>query len=272
MKNMDAIKVLKKEFNENLNSHVFLVETDNLDACLADIKSLIKEIIKADAVTSHQIDEESFLELVVVKPIDKDIKKDQILALQERLRIKPVISEHVIYIISPADKLNEIAANKLLKTIEEPYYNTIGFLITDNSDLLLPTIKSRCEKVSMLYEDKNVADDTKEETRTFVNNIINAIEERDYLEFTRLKMEYKTLKEDMRHIENILKSYYNTACKFKGDNNLDEKLLDKLKINNSEGILIKKAQYLSQKINKLSKNMNADLLLDKIFFELKDVT
>ena len=48
--------------------------------------------------------------------------------------------------------MNDTASNKLLKTIEEPSENIIGFLLTSNIDIILPTIKSRCEILSAKYD------------------------------------------------------------------------------------------------------------------------
>ncbi|MFZ8898500.1 MAG: DNA polymerase III subunit delta' [Alphaproteobacteria bacterium] len=53
-----------------------------------------------------------------------------------------------VAIIDAADDLNISAANKLLKLIEEPPRNTILFLISHNPGRLLPTIRSRCTRVT----------------------------------------------------------------------------------------------------------------------------
>lgn len=47
------------------------------------------------------------------------------------------------------EMMNDAAANKLLKAIEEPPEKTIFFLLTENEDLLLPTIVSRCQIVQL---------------------------------------------------------------------------------------------------------------------------
>jgi len=52
-----------------------------------------------------------------------------------------------IMIIWCADKLNPAASNKLLKLIEEPPEKTFIILTTDNEELILDTIKSRCQKL-----------------------------------------------------------------------------------------------------------------------------
>ena len=54
-----------------------------------------------------------------------------------------------IGIVRFADRLGEEAANAILKTLEEPPENTLFMLLCDNPDALLPTISSRCQKLSL---------------------------------------------------------------------------------------------------------------------------
>ncbi|MBI5475530.1 MAG: DNA polymerase III subunit delta' [Ignavibacteriales bacterium] len=52
-----------------------------------------------------------------------------------------------VFIVIDADKMNDAAANALLKTLEEPHEDTLIILITEMSDALLPTIVSRCQQI-----------------------------------------------------------------------------------------------------------------------------
>lgn len=54
---------------------------------------------------------------------------------------------HRFCIIWLVEMMNKDAANKLLKSIEEPPEKTVFLLITEREDLLLPTILSRCQTV-----------------------------------------------------------------------------------------------------------------------------
>ena len=139
MGSKDFIKTITTEFNENKNSHVFLIETNDIDKCIVDIKTIIKSVINADEVTNSQIDDDSYMELITVREETGEIKKDKILELQKRINTKPILSNYKMYIIAPAELLNINSANKLLKTIEEPEEGIIGFLVTSVSkSLLLP--------------------------------------------------------------------------------------------------------------------------------------
>jgi len=52
-------------------------------------------------------------------------------------------------IVDPAEAMQESAANALLKTLEEPPDGTGFVLVTHNASALLPTIRSRCQRVRM---------------------------------------------------------------------------------------------------------------------------
>ncbi|MEE1314812.1 MAG: DNA polymerase III subunit delta' [Faecalimonas sp.] len=58
--------------------------------------------------------------------------------------IRPYSSRYKVYIIPDADLLTVQAQNALLKTIEEPPEYAVIFLLTENADSLLATIRSRC--------------------------------------------------------------------------------------------------------------------------------
>ena len=58
--------------------------------------------------------------------------------------IRPYSSKYKIYIIADADLMSTEAQNALLKTIEEPPAYAVIMLLTENAEVLLPTIRSRC--------------------------------------------------------------------------------------------------------------------------------
>ena len=58
--------------------------------------------------------------------------------------IKPYSSKYKIYIVPDADMMSVQAQNALLKTIEEPPAYAVILLLTENAEILLPTIRSRC--------------------------------------------------------------------------------------------------------------------------------
>lgn len=271
MKQEEVFNKLEKEFNENINSHVFLIETDDVERCHKEIKKLIANFIALDDEQSlHQIDEEKYLELVIVRPDGTSIKKDQILELQDRIKTKPVLSNYIFYIILSADKLNDVAANKLLKTIEEPNENVIGFMITSSLESMLPTVKSRSEILNIKFEERNI-EEIPQELFEAIDALIESIEKKDHHLFYKTKMNDNIFKDNYRIVANKIKEYYNTACGLQMGINLNKKTVTLLQNKNEPDKLLKKAEILNRLLNKLASNMNGDLLLEKIYLNLKEV-
>ncbi len=63
------------------------------------------------------------------------------------LKIIPHEGRAKVLIIDPADQMSEPAANALLKTLEEPRQGSFLFLLTAVASSLLPTVRSRCQKL-----------------------------------------------------------------------------------------------------------------------------
>ena len=80
------------------------------------------------------------------KPYDRarNIKVDQIRAMQRRLTTKPTLGDRRVVIIDPADDMEAAASNALLKSLEEPPSGTTMILVAHRPARLLPTIRSRC--------------------------------------------------------------------------------------------------------------------------------
>ena len=92
------------------------------------------------------------------------IRLGQIKEIIEFLGKKPLESERSIVIIEDIERMNESAANALLKTLEEP--NTgLFIIITQRPEKLLPTIRSRCQIVPFIRLSDH-----------HVNNIIQKLE------------------------------------------------------------------------------------------------
>ena len=66
-----------------------------------------------------------------------------------RLQFKSYESEYKITIIWQPETMNDEAANKILKILEEPWDKTLFILVSERTDLLLPTIISRTQEVAV---------------------------------------------------------------------------------------------------------------------------
>ena len=66
-----------------------------------------------------------------------------------RLSFKSFESEYKIMLIWLPETMNDEAANKILKILEEPWEKTIFLMVSERPDLLLPTIISRTQEVAV---------------------------------------------------------------------------------------------------------------------------
>jgi DNA polymerase III subunit delta' len=78
------------------------------------------------------------------KTRERDISISQIRKVQERLKYFPYELKHKFCIIKKAEKMNQEAANALLKNLEEPASDTYFILLASSIESILPTIVSRC--------------------------------------------------------------------------------------------------------------------------------
>jgi DNA polymerase-3 subunit delta' len=81
-------------------------------------------------------------------PEAQDISIDQVRTLVlARAAFPPYEGRAKVFIVRRAEELNPSAANALLKTLEEPGARTHFVLLTASGDALLPTIRSRTQRV-----------------------------------------------------------------------------------------------------------------------------
>jgi len=67
--------------------------------------------------------------------------------LIEPATMKPTQGRRRVFVIRDAERMNDEAQNALLKTLEEPPGTACLILVTSSADRLLPTIRSRCQRI-----------------------------------------------------------------------------------------------------------------------------
>ncbi len=77
----------------------------------------------------------------------KIIKIDQVRAVVNFVAQTAQQGGRKVIVVEPAEAMNRSAANALLKTLEEPAGDAFLVLITDAPGRLLPTIRSRCQRL-----------------------------------------------------------------------------------------------------------------------------
>ncbi len=87
---------------------------------------------------------------IIARPPDKQfIIIEQIRALQSDSARKTMEGRRNVFIVQGAHEMNLQAANCLLKTLEEPESDVVLLLTTPDPGLLLPTIRSRVQQISL---------------------------------------------------------------------------------------------------------------------------
>jgi DNA polymerase-3 subunit delta' len=86
-------------------------------------------------------------DVIEIDPADNQIRVEHAQEIIDEAFASPVEGDRKAIIVYEAERLNETAANKLLKTLEEPPPTALLVLVTAGADQLLPTIRSRCQRV-----------------------------------------------------------------------------------------------------------------------------
>ena len=291
---------------KNKLSHAYLIElTDSnngLDFALAISKFLLcpnhysNNDNCRDCNICHQVDNNNYIELKIIEPDGNYIKKNQVKELQENFRTESIVNNYKIYIILEAEKMNEEAANSMLKFLEEPNDGIIAILLTSNMYQVYNTIKSRCQILKMAKEKIVIDDSAKKlanylydnkeiDLELFKENINCIIDYYSYFEINKLKTIIFKNKNILQQIKNnfeidsffklsilLYKDVLNIILKKELEyfNNYEDTLKEMAKNNNQESI--------SQKINiiidlglKVKYNANQNLLLDKLVIMLAEV-
>jgi DNA polymerase-3 subunit delta' len=86
-------------------------------------------------------------DLYVLQPLGEMIRIDDVRALRHDLHMRPFEADRRVYLVLDADRMNEDAADALLKDLEEPPPYAVIVLVAAELGPLPPTILSRCQLV-----------------------------------------------------------------------------------------------------------------------------
>lgn len=103
-------------------------------------------------VQCRQVENQAHPDLIFVEP-QKDsavIKVEEIRAVIAKTTLKPYQAPAKVFVIDPAEAMNEISQNALLKTLEEPEAGTYFILLSYAPEKLLATVRSRLQTFNFL--------------------------------------------------------------------------------------------------------------------------
>ena len=86
-------------------------------------------------------------DLYLLEPLGEMIRIDDVRALRHDLHMRPFEGDRRVYLVLDADRMNEEAADALLKDLEEPPSYAVIVLVAGELGPLPPTILSRCQLV-----------------------------------------------------------------------------------------------------------------------------
>ena len=87
--------------------------------------------------------------VIGVQPPHRVVRVADIESIQSDAALRPADVRRKVYILEQAELLHPDAANRLLKTIEEPSEHVVMVLTTSDAEATLPTIVSRCQQVRL---------------------------------------------------------------------------------------------------------------------------
>lgn len=121
-----------------------------------DLRIVVPEALRAEAGLAGDDTAGSDDEGRKRKP-SREIKVDQIRSALEFSELTAGRARLKVVVVHPAEQVNAIAANALLKTLEEPP-GALRFVLSCGApQALLPTIRSRCQSVRLGLPDRRVA-------------------------------------------------------------------------------------------------------------------
>ena len=112
--------------------------------------------------------------IVLSRPLDdkgrmkKEIPIDLVRAMLSTAFIMPNEAEKKVYIIKDAGAIAPNSQGTLLKILEEPPYFDAFILITDNPNLLLETIRSRCVSINLNGEEDSISPEAREKAEKYL--------------------------------------------------------------------------------------------------------
>ena len=286
----ENLKTLISKYQENQFSHAFLIETNNITKCLNDIKEVIKNILCKEQYNSDCNTECNLCNLVatgnlpslrLIETDDTTIKKEQIMDLKKSFQSKSLYTDFNIYIIKNAEKLTKSSANTMLKFLEEPDGQVIGFFITENKESLLETIRSRCQAYTAIYETDNlseelhISDEEYEKYLDLIQNYVKLLETNPNMCLVNnKKLVLSILKErvELEMFFKIIFKIYNNFLNQAASGKTSKKYIEFAFLSeNSLQMLTKKLQIINKTMSKLQYNPNLELLLDKFVIEMREL-
>ena len=266
---------ISKYIKEDRINHAYLLETNSSNK-IELAEEIVKRIISFDNVSLEEMKLNN--DLIVIESDTNSIKTESIELLKEKLMTTSTYNSKRIYIINEADKLNDYAANKLLKFIEEPEENIIAILTTDNKNNMINTILSRCQVLRFIVKENKVSNLEEEYVDSLFDFVLNIEENNETAIAFQNRYDIKKLS-DRSYIKDFLNNLlyiYDDVIMYKSNkkveyfkNNIDK--IEKISENNDIVSIKNKIKAINTCLERLKYNPNIKLLIDKLIILMSGV-
>ena len=164
---------------------------------------------RSSVIESPYLTVEDWFEIYGFENKQPNISKDEVRNLVKKLSLKPFESVFKINIIWLPEYLNISTANAMLKILEEPPGSTLFFIVTNNHQKLISTIRSRVQ----LFKVKRFSDEDMKEYLSLSKNVSGSeVDQAIYLSDGDLnkaeKYLYASTSEDLEKIKVWMRSCY----------------------------------------------------------------
>ena len=268
--------LISKYIKKDRINHAYLIET-NYDNKILLSELLINKILSFDNKYSLN-DLRVNGDLIVVSNDTNSIKTEEIEQIKNRFKTKSILNSIRVYVIDGAEKLNNYAANKLLKFLEEPEDNIIAILLTNNKSSVISTIISRCFNIRFFINDNFITKFDDEYWEKIFSFIMNIEENKENAIAFQNKYNIKELSDRVyfkEFLNNILYVYDDVINNIVDGqviyfNNYSERIRKICEYNNMDTIKTK-INAINICIERLKYNPNIKLLIDKLIILMSGV-
>lgn len=145
-------KIIQNDLQNNMLNHSYmLISTDKL--LINEFARLVAQEIMCEqncgvCPTCLKIQNHNHSDVIEYPQNDKGIMSADADKIVDDSYILPMEGDRKVYILHNFDESNIVVQNKLLKTIEEPSKSVVFLITCSNDSLVLPTIRSRCKKLT----------------------------------------------------------------------------------------------------------------------------
>lgn len=153
---MTLLDDLRRLMAEGRLGHAYLVNADPTGDGLRFAEDLAVLALRADsalpeAQIRHRVEARSHPDVHWVEPRGKlrQIKVDDVSRALKAIYEKSFEGGWKVVVFPGAERMNPASGNKLLKSLEEPPEKTLLVLVTATPERLLPTLRSRCQWLTL---------------------------------------------------------------------------------------------------------------------------